>query len=243
VADLFFEEPRLARLYDVFDPDRSDLDVYLAIAAELGARSVLDIGCGTGTLACLLSSHGYEVVAVDPAQASLDVARAKPSADRVLWVHGEVGDLGPLSVDLALMTGNVAQVFLTDEVWESTLSGARAALRPGGHLVFETRIPERRAWESWTPEATRQTAEVAGEGTVETWHEVTGVGDGLVTFSTFLVFDGAVLRSESTLRFRDRRSIERSLAAAGLRVEEVRDAPDRPGMEWVFVARRPETIV
>jgi len=42
---------------------------------------VLDIGCGTGTFACLLGARGIEVVVVDPAGASLDVARAKPGAD------------------------------------------------------------------------------------------------------------------------------------------------------------------
>jgi len=33
--------------------------------------------------------------------------------------------------------------------------------------------------------------------------------------------------------------IEASLNAAGFEVNEVLDAPDRPGLEWVFVARRP----
>ena len=243
MADLFYEEPRLARLYDVFDSDRSDLQVYVAIAEEVEARSVLDIGCGTGTLACLLAQSGFDVVAVDPARASLDIARAKPGADRVRWIHGEVGDLGPLSIDLAVMTGNVAQVFVTDEEWEAMLRGTRAALRPGGRLVFETRVPERRAWESWTPEATRQRVDVADEGIVTSWHEVTGVGDGRVTFSTVVMFeeDGSMFRSESTLRFRERESVERSLASAGFQIEEVRDAPDRPGKEWVFVARLPGT--
>lgn len=48
MADALFEEPRLARVYGPLDPDRDDLTVYAAIVAELGARSVLDIGCGTG---------------------------------------------------------------------------------------------------------------------------------------------------------------------------------------------------
>jgi 2-polyprenyl-3-methyl-5-hydroxy-6-metoxy-1,4-benzoquinol methylase len=51
VADDIFEHPRLAAIYDALDSDRSDLDVYVAIADELGARRVLDVGCGTGTLA------------------------------------------------------------------------------------------------------------------------------------------------------------------------------------------------
>jgi hypothetical protein len=50
--------------------------------------------------------------------------------------------------------------------------------------------------------------------------------------------DGAVLTSDSTLRFRSREELADSLAAAGLAVEEVRDAPDRPGREFVFIARR-----
>jgi len=48
-----------------------------------------------------------------------------------------------------------------------------------------------------------------------------------------------VLNSDSTLRFRSRAELADSLAAAGLAVEEVRDAPDRPGREFVFIAHRP----
>ncbi len=47
MADPIFEHPRLAAIYDALDPDRSDLDAYVAIAEELGARRVLDVGCGT----------------------------------------------------------------------------------------------------------------------------------------------------------------------------------------------------
>ena len=32
---------------------------------------------------------------------------------------------------------------------------------------------------------------------------------------------------------------EDSLRAAGYTLAEVRDAPDRPGWEWVFIARKP----
>jgi 2-polyprenyl-3-methyl-5-hydroxy-6-metoxy-1,4-benzoquinol methylase len=93
VVDPIFAEPRLAEVYDPLDPDRSDLDAYVAMVEEFGARSVLDIGCGTGTLACLLARRGLTVTAVDPAAASLAVAPTKPGADRVRWVHGYVTDL------------------------------------------------------------------------------------------------------------------------------------------------------
>ena len=77
MPDAIFAHPRLAQLYDVFDGPRDDLAAYLALAAELGADRVLDVGCGTGSLAILLARAGRTVIAVDPAAASLDVARAK----------------------------------------------------------------------------------------------------------------------------------------------------------------------
>src|SRR3954452_22813444 len=96
VPDAIFDQPTLAATYDDLDPDRRDLDVYLSIVRELGARSVLDIGCGTGTFACLLAEQGVEVVGVDPAAAMLEVARRKHAAERVRWVHGTVTDVAAL---------------------------------------------------------------------------------------------------------------------------------------------------
>lgn len=240
MPDSAFDNPRLARLYDPLDPDRSDLDVYAEIVDELGATSVLDVGCGTGTFACLLAERDVEVVGVDPAAASLDVARAKPAADRVRWLHGDATTLPPLDVDLATMTGNVAQVFLTDDAWAATLAGVRGALRPGGSFVFETRDPARKAWLEWDREHTHTWTDVAGVGRVETWGDVLEVAEPLVTFRSTWVFasDSAVLTSESTLRFRQRDEVERSLEDAGFVVDDLRDAPDRPGREFVFLASR-----
>jgi SAM-dependent methyltransferase len=241
VVDPIFSERRLAEIYDPLDPDRSDLDVYAELTDELGARSVLDIGCGTGTFACLLARRGKAVIGVDPASASLAVARAKPGAERVRWLQGDATTLPPLRVDLATMTGNVAQVFLTDEDWGSTLAAARAALRPGGLLVFEVRDPERAAWREWNRGATHRRVEIAGVGAVETWVDLTEVAPPLVSFRWTFVFAsaGAVLTSDSTLRFRSRAEVCASLESAGFALLDVRDAPDRPGLEHVFVAQRP----
>ena len=241
MADAIFEHPRLAQIYDALDPDRSDLDAYLAIARELGARRVLDIGCGTGTFALLLAGNGFDVVGLDPAAASLGVARGKPGAERVHWIHGDARALPTLSVDLVTMTGNVAQAIADPADWAATLAGSFAALRPGGHLVFETRDPARRAWEEWTRERTHTVTDVPGVGRVEDWNQVTGVALPLVTFEGVCVFasDGAVLTSTSTLAFRERAEVDRDLRTAGFEVLEVRDAPDRPAREFVFLARRP----
>jgi SAM-dependent methyltransferase len=241
MADALFEDPRLARVYDPLDPDRSDLDVYAAIVDEFGARSVLDIGCGTGTFACALAERGIEVTGVDPAPASLDVAQAKPGAGRVRWMRRDAADLPPLQVDLATMTGNVAQVFLTDAEWDSVLRSAHAAVRPGGRLVFETRDPAAKAWREWNRADSLARADVPGTGVVEAWAEVSAVAGDLVSFRSSFVFeaDRVTLTSESTLRFRRREEVAGSLLSAGFLLDDLRDAPDRPGRELVFIARRP----
>ncbi|ASW56407.1 class I SAM-dependent methyltransferase [Plantactinospora sp. KBS50] len=242
MPDPIFAERRLAAIYDPLDPDRSDLDAYLAMADEFGARSVLDVGCGTGTFACLLAERGLAVIGMDPAAASLEVARAKPGADRVRWIHGYVTDLPALQVDLVTMTANVAQVFLTDEDWTAVLRAAYAALRPGGRLVFETRDPAARAWLEWNHDRSHQRTVVPGVGAVESWVDLLGVHGDLVSFRGSYVFaaDGARLTSESTLRFRHRDEVSTGLTATGFAVRDVRQAPDRPGREMVFVAQRPD---
>ncbi len=180
MPDNEYDDPRLASIYDPLDPDRTDLDVYVAILEEVGARSVLDVGCGTGTFAALLAERGLRVVAVDPARASLEVARTK--SQDVTWVHGDATRLPGLEVDAATMTANVAQVFVTDDGLDATLAGIHASVRPGGHLVLESRVPERRAWSEWDREHTWNRTDIPGVGVVETWCTVTAVEHDLVSF-------------------------------------------------------------
>jgi ubiquinone/menaquinone biosynthesis C-methylase UbiE len=241
VPDAIFEHPRLASIYDALDPDRSDLDVYVAIAGEVGAHRVLDVGCGTGAFALLLAERDMEVTGVDPAKASLDVARAKPGAERVRWIHGDASALPGLQVDLATMTGNVAQTLVEPTDWAATLRGVYDALRPGGYLVFESRDPAHRGWREWNRDDSYAVTEIPGVGAVESWVELTEVALPLVSFRWTYVFaaDGLVLTSDSTLRFPERAEVEAALIGHGYSVEEVRDAPDRPGREFVFFARRP----
>jgi SAM-dependent methyltransferase len=240
VADEEFRHPRLAAIYDALEPDRRDLDAYVAMTDELGARRVLDVGCGTGTLALILARRGCDVVAVDPAAASLAVARAKPGAHLVRWVDGDAATPSLIDRDLATMTGNTAQSIADPEQWRATLAAVHAALRPGGHLVFETRDPAARGWEDWTREATHRTTEIPGVGAVTYWVEQTAIDWPLVSFRWTWIFaqDGTTLTSDSTLRFRDRDEVEADLHAAGYDMVEIRDARDRPGLELVFLARR-----
>ena len=240
MADAAFEHPRLTAIYDALESDRSDLEVYADLVNELGARSVLDIGCGTGTFAVLLAGRGLAVAAVDPAAGMLDVARAKPGAEQVRWIHGTAATLPAMQVDLAVMTGNVAQAIVDPEDWVASLRGAHEVLRPGGHLVLETRDPARRQWEQWQRDPSWSTTVLPGVGAVETWYDLVDVRGPLVTFRATYVFDcdDSVLTSESTLRFRGRQEVQAQLEEHGYVVADVRDAPDRPGLEHVFIAQR-----
>lgn len=239
MPDAIFGHPRLAAVYDDLDADRRDLDHYVSMVAEFDARVVLDVGCGTGTFACRLAAAGVDVVAVDPASASLDVARRKPGANHVRWLLGDATTLPAMTADIATMTGNVAQVFLTNTDWSRTLACIGAALKPGGHLVFETRNPARRAWAEWTRERTFKRVSIAGIGPVQSWVELTDVSPPFVSFDSHHLFevDGTRFVSTSTLRFRDLDETTQSLVSAGFDLLDVRDAPDRPGREFVFVAQ------
>ena len=241
MADQHFEILRLAQIYDLLDTDRSDLEVYSALVDELGAATVLDIGCGTGTLACMLASRGIDVIGLDPAGAVLDVAHEKPGANLVSWIHGDVTALPALHVDLVTMTGNVAQVFVDDDDWTTALRACHQALRPNGYLALESRVPEDHAWLRWTREATYTRATFADIGSVEYWVEVTEVRPGTISFRSTYIFaaDEATYTTDSTLRFRRFDELSSSMEEVGFEVDDVRDAPDRPGREFVILARRP----
>ena len=243
MQDSALDDPRLAAIYDALDPDRSDLEPYLAMIEEFGARSVLDLGCGTGVFALMLAARGVEVIGLDPSGASLDVARSKPGAERVTWIHGDASAIPGVGTGRRGDDDRQCGPGLPDRYRLARNPRRRpAALRPGGRLVFESRNPDRRAWEEWTEDLTRSTTDVPGVGRVTDWVQVIEVSDDgeLITFESPNVFeaDGSTIVARSTLRFRSRSAIEASLVASGFALDGVRDAPDRPGRELVFIARR-----
>ena len=244
--DRHYIDPRLVELYNHDNPRGADTDFYLRLAADLDARQILDLGCGTGLLTRELAAvEGRDVIGVDPASAMLAAARRQPDADRVTWIEGDASALGTPEADLVVMTGNVAQVFIEDVEWATTLSAIHAALRSGGYLAFESRNPGVRAWERWTRDATYERID-SPFGHIECWLELVHVGKGLVRFDGHNIFTntGEVVIASSELRFRSQTELTDSLTNAGFTVERVYgDWDDSPltsaSRLMVFIASRP----
>jgi SAM-dependent methyltransferase len=223
-----YTDPRLAAVYDTLNPPAEDTAFYLDFAGTAPPaprKTILDMGCGTGRLACDLAARGHRVTGADPAPAMLEIARARPGGDRITWIETDAAGLAvDTRFDLAIMTGHVFQVFLQDRDVRAALGTLRRHLAPGGRLAFETRNPAVRDWESWRPAETRVALQVPGLGAVEVHYDIRAVEGDLVTFETHFRFapddapgdpPGDVVVAPHTLRFMSRDELAAFLAEAG----------------------------
>jgi len=245
--DKHYTVPRLVALYDHDNPRGPDTDFYLSLAAEINPHRIIDVGCGTGTLTCELALEGRYVIGVDPSAEMLDVARRKPGGDRVQWLRGDAAALGEMEADLAIMTGNVAQVFLDDIEWAATLRHLYLTLRPGGCLAFESRNPNAREWEQWGREDTFGRIDTEF-GRMKRWMEVVKAEKGRVHFVKHNVFEetGEDVPVRSKLRFRSKSELVSALEAGGFSIERVygdwnRGPFTKSSRVMVFVAYRNST--
>src|SRR5690349_10474165 len=142
----------------------------------------------------------------------LRVARGKPGAEAVDWRLGYVDCADASSVDMVVMTGHVAQVFIEDEDWQGVLAQLHRALLPGGTLAFEVRNPAARSWEAWTREKTLRVVDT-DEGQVEFWHDTVDVDLPRVTYDTFTknCDSGVESRTRNDLAFRNQQALRASL--------------------------------
>ncbi len=241
--DNHYTDPRLVALYDLENLRGADTDFYLQLANELNAQRILDLGCGTGLLTCEFVQAERTITGVDPSPAMLNIARQKTNAKQVQWVEGTAAALGIPKADLLVMTGNVAQIYLEEAAWHTTLRAIHAALRPGGTLAFESRNPLAKAWEQWHQEPPYEMQTPLGK--VKSWLEVGKVENGRVTFTGHNYFHDTdeTLSSSSTLRFRTHAEISQSLTQTGFTIPHVYgDWHHTPFTEnskmMVFVAQR-----
>lgn len=153
-ADPYGDE-QLVELYDGDNPPGDDHAYYRALADEIGARKIVDLGCGTGLLTRALAAvAGRTVIGVDPSPTMLGYARRQAGADRVGWIEGDASAIPPTGdLDLVISTGN-AMMHIGPDDYPAVLRSLAAAMRPGAVISFESRNPAARAWTQWTREAT-----------------------------------------------------------------------------------------
>lgn len=246
----FFRDQRLADIYDALDsPERSDLDPYFAIVDELNAQTIVDLGSGTGTFACRLAETGRKVIAVEPAEASVIVAKRKPGADRVRWIVGDATAIPEVGADLVTMSGNVPE-HLSDDEWAAALAACHRTLRPGGHIAVGNRDIEKN--QSWltSPEFAPRSApgsrnlgervDSTPEGPVHHWLEVLDLSEDALAFRWTYQFerDGSELVWETTFRVRTVDEILAALSASSFKVVDIRDADGGRDGNEIYIAVR-----
>lgn len=238
--------PRIIDLYDEDNPDGPDHDFYRALAID--ASRIIDLGCGTGILTVTLvaNKEGSEqsaVVGIDPSPVMLDYARRRPGAENVTWVEGDSRNIPLRDIDLAIMSGNVAQ-HIPDSDWRRTLTDLRQSMAIGGILSFESRNPEARAWESWSTE--EKTSRMTQHGELVEWTEIATDDDRVVQMTAYnhFVESDDIVTEALELVFRSREEIQSDLEHAGFREMSVYGGwkqepfdPSSPIMVFVAQAR------
>lgn len=215
-----YDDDRLAVIYDIDNPDGPDHDLFRTLAVEADARTITDLGCGTGILTVTLAGPGRRVVGIDPAPVMLKRAASRPGGDAVEWALGTSERIETGASDLIIMSGNVAMHIIGDD-WTQTLRDVARGLKPGGRLVFEARNPLAEAWRTWNDQLTQRDTP-AGRLRESATTDPPGA-DGVVTMHCHNEFidDGSTIDVDVRLQFRSLEQVVSDLAAARLEVINV----------------------
>lgn len=128
----------------ITDPDATADRVAALVAACTGSDRVLELGVGSGRLALPMADRGLRVTGVDSSPAMLDQLAAKPGAERVEVVQGDMSRAhelvrGPFAVVLVAFN---TLFNLTSEAAQLACLGACARLlAPDGSLLVEAAVP------------------------------------------------------------------------------------------------------
>jgi len=229
--DRLYADPDLVQFYDLDNGWAADQEYCCRMAQN--ARSVLDLGCGTGQFAAAIGKD-REVFGVDPAAAMLDVARNRPGGAQVTWVQSSAQEvrLGR-TFDLIVLTGHAFQVFLTEEDQRAVLETIVAHLSSTGRFIFDTRNPAREEWRTWTPEESKWEVEHPTIGRVRAWNDVAhDPATGVVTYEThYKTLDsGKTYSATSQIQFPSREALENLMREVGL--EATQWLGDWHGAPW-----------
>ena len=105
-------------------------------------RSIVELGCGTGTLAAILAGRGYQVTAVDLSPDMLSVAAEKCEGLDVRLVCQDMSKLSlPMQVDAVICCLDSLNYVTRPAQVQSTFRRVFRALKPGGLFLFDVKTP------------------------------------------------------------------------------------------------------
>lgn len=218
--DRLYTDPDMAQFYDLENDWGNDRAYCLNLAKD--ARSVLDLGCGTGVFLLRLPID-KKSVGVDPAAAMLDVARQHAAADHVTWVAADARTVRlNQCFDLIVLTGHAFQVFLTDDDQRAVLSTISRHLEPGGRFIFDSRNPTVEEWRAWNSKESLRTFHHPRLGEITAWNDaVYDPGTGIVIYRTHYrsEVDDRCFSAESVIRFSSKDHLAGLISEAGLAVD------------------------
>ncbi|WP_254151008.1 class I SAM-dependent methyltransferase [Candidatus Chloroploca mongolica] len=140
---------RYAQAYDQSGQVRFALLVHIYLREILAlhpvqGRRLLDLACGTGTLAFLMAERGWSVVGVDSSAAMLAMAAERVAENpgaTVQFLQGDMrtlaGAVPPAAFDLVTCTYDSLNYMLTHDDLAACFASAALALAPGGLYVAD----------------------------------------------------------------------------------------------------------
>ena len=132
-------------MVDVSYHKRADWLVKLFGKSRIDVHTVLDLGCGTGTIACLLAERGYEVTATDLSEEMLTQAIQKAESltgQPPLFLCQSMTRLRLLEpVDTVISTIDAINYLTRKADVQETFKRVYRWLKPGGQFIFDVNTP------------------------------------------------------------------------------------------------------
>ena len=125
------------RIAEQFAPIHDDLVRRLA---PVRGERWLDLGTGTGEVALRAARGGAEVIGIDISYALLELARAKPDADRVAWELGDAQALPFEHASFDVVSSCFGIIFAPNQ--EAAAGELARVCRPGGRVGLTCWRPE-----------------------------------------------------------------------------------------------------
>ena len=133
-----------ADYYDIIYDDKNYLaeckfvETIFKKYSKIPIRTVLDVGCGTGGHALILSSRGYKVTGVDISSKMIDIAKEKGKGRNIRFIQADLQKLNlGKKFDTVVAMFAVMSYQVSDEDLKRTFTAVRKHLKVGGLFVFD----------------------------------------------------------------------------------------------------------